>query len=89
MDLPVPCEELYLDALSILEELLEKDLKNMPYQALAICFNRIAICRYLLNNNTYISLQNQIENLLTIYQDENLSKLVSNEFIRYTNQISK
>lgn len=66
-----------------LESLLEQYLRSFPYQSLAVCYNRIAICYSFSDRKKEELYLKKIVNLLEVYEDNELLVMVQQEFRKY------
>lgn len=76
-------EKDYGKALKLLKETLEQHKKAMPYQSLAICLGRLAICNSKLGKKNAHTFMEQAEKVLMVYEEIDLWKKVQAEYRYY------
>lgn len=77
---------LYVEALTNLERLLEQHIQELPYQSLAVCYNRMSICYSFSCNENEVIYRKKMENLLEIYEDKVLFQMILHEYNEYSNK---
>lgn len=75
--------ECYSEALELLTTTLEESRWIMPYQTLAVCFARMAICYFKLGQGMEMEFMQKTQQLLQLYEDQNLWINVQDEYFRY------
>ncbi|MFC3210666.1 helix-turn-helix domain-containing protein [Planomicrobium okeanokoites] len=75
----------YHTTLNLLEDTLKMHKQSMSYQSLALIFNRIAICRKMLNIEKEVYYLDQATLLLKIYDQQVLLQQLIQEYEHYTN----
>jgi len=80
-------EKDYSKALQVLTKTLEDYKKAMPYQSLAICLGRIAICKKKLGKVDALYSMKQAEQVLIIYEEMDLWKNIIEEYRYYTDDL--
>lgn len=78
----------YKEALSILEYTLNNYRKKMPYQSLALCFSRKSLCLQKLGVDSSNKFLQKAQQLLDIYDDESMIKLINKEYEIYSSKES-
>ncbi|KQL12435.1 helix-turn-helix domain-containing protein [Psychrobacillus sp. FJAT-21963] len=76
----------YSEALVKLEKLLQQNLHSFPYQSLAVCFNRIAICYSYSNREKEDNYKKKLFNLLEVYDDKLFLNMIQHEYEKYALQ---
>ncbi|MEK4093059.1 hypothetical protein [Viridibacillus sp. FSL H8-0110] len=76
----------YVEALTNLERLLEQHLQELPYQSLAVCYNRMSICYSYSCNEKEVIYKQKIDDLLKIYEDKILFQMIQQEYKKYSNK---
>lgn len=75
---------LYTEAIDRLNDLLNKYLKELPYKALVVCYNRMAICYSNISNEKELMYLNKIDSLLEVYEDDIFRQMVQLEYNKYS-----
>lgn len=73
----------YTAALNKLEKMLEHNIHLLPYQSLAVWFNRMAICYSYFNRAKEELYKDKIINLLEIYEDKVLLEMIQEDHKKY------
>lgn len=74
---------LITEALNRLEAFLRTHLSDLSYKALAVCFNRIAICYSHISKEKEKEYIKKIHSLLEIYEDESFKEILLLEYNKY------
>ncbi|BAK14702.1 predicted transcriptional regulator [Solibacillus silvestris StLB046] len=74
---------LITEALNRLEDFLRTHLSDLSYKALAVCFNRIAICYSHISKEKEKEYIKKIHSLLEIYEDESFKEILLLEYNKY------